>query len=141
MLSDHCPISAIIHFDFSHNNQQPMPTKMNQLEKRYIWNSNDDQTFSEVLSSPVFADVVQGLSHKQICPIQLKQEIRDLKRLKMAKQNSQKYQNKPWFDKNCQELKNQIKKKGKLLNRNPGDMNTREQIYILKKKMRNSIKT
>ena len=78
MLSDHCPISAIIHFDFSHNNQQPMPTKMNQLEKRYIWNSNYDQTFSEVLSSPVFAGVVQGLSHKQICPIQLAQEIRDL---------------------------------------------------------------
>ena len=27
-----------------------------------------------------------------------------------------------------------------MLNRNPGDINTREQIYTLKKKMRNSIK-
>ena len=72
-LSDHYPITAIIHYDLYHKDQQQAPTKMKQLENRYIWNTNNDQTFREVLSSSTFADKVKHLSHKQICPIQLAQ--------------------------------------------------------------------
>ena len=146
-LSDHCPITAIIHYDLYHKDQQQTPTKMKQLENRYIWNTNNDQTFREVLSSSIFADKVKHLLHKQICPIQLAQEIRDLIlevadscKIKKAKQNHQNNRNKPWFDKECQNIKCQIKRKGKLLNRNPKDNCTREEIYLLEKELGNLIK-
>ena len=51
---------------------------MNQLEQRYIWNSNNDQSFHEVLSSPSFVAKVFLLSEKQACPKQLAQGIRDI---------------------------------------------------------------
>ena len=51
---------------------------MNQLEQRYIWNSNNDQSFHEVLSSPSFVAKVCLLSEKQACPKQLAQGIRDI---------------------------------------------------------------
>ena len=52
-LSDHCPITALIHVDMGLEIQQKKITKMNQLEQRYIWNSNNDQSFHKVLSSPM----------------------------------------------------------------------------------------
>ena len=51
---------------------------MNQLEQRYIWNSNNDQSFHEVLSSSSFVAKVCLLSEKQACPNQLAQGIRDI---------------------------------------------------------------
>ena len=116
---------------------------MKQPENRYIWNTNNDQTFREVLSSSLFTDKVKHLSHKQICSIQLAQKIRDLIlevadscKIKRAKQNNQNNRNKPWVDKECQNIKCQIKRNGKLLNRNPRDICTRGEIYLLKKEFR-----
>ena len=47
---------------------------MNQLE----WNSNSDQSFHEILSSPSFVAKVCLLSEKQACPKQLAQGIGDI---------------------------------------------------------------
>ena len=77
---------------------------MNQLEQRYIWNSNNDQSFHEVLSSPSFVAKVCLLSEKQACPKQLAQGIRDIiieaadtGKIKKLKKHTI-TNNKPWFD-------------------------------------------
>ena len=71
-------------------------TKMNQLEQRYIWNSNNDRSFREVLSSPSFGAKVCHLSEKQACPKQLAQGIRDI-----IIEAADITNNKPWFDGDC----------------------------------------
>ena len=119
---------------------------MNQLEQRYIWNSNNDQSFHEVLSSPSFVAKVCLLSEKQACPKQLAQGIRDIiieaadiGKIKKLKKHTI-TNNKPWFDGDCKKIKSHIKLNGNLLKRNPKDYKLREQTFVLKKQLRNLIK-
>ena len=100
-LSDHCPITALIHVDMGREIQQKTITNMNQLEQRYIWNSNNDQSFHEVLSSPSFVAKVCLLSEKQACPKQLAQGIRDI----IIEAADIYTNNKPWFDGDCKKIK------------------------------------
>ena len=119
LLSDHCPITAIISVEFEQESKQNNNTKMYQLEKRYIWNSVNDETFRERLSSPLSADKVHYLSETVVCPKQLALEIRNLiieiadlceiKKINKKRETT----NKPWFDKECNKIKNHIKKKVK----------------------------
>ena len=59
--------------------------------------------------------------------------------IKKAK-NRSKLKDQPWFDKDCQIIKRDIQRCGKLLRTNPHDPSNREKLYFLKRKLRNLIK-
>ena len=132
ILSDHCPIMVTL------------TVKMLNLPDRFIWDTDSTGTFLETLKSEEYKTKVEGLLEKEDLKVE---DIKDLlidtantSRIRKTKKSHRKKTDKPWFDKTCLTLKNEIYSCGKHLRTHPDDMKTRERIYFTKKKLRNTVR-
>ena len=116
---------------------------MEKLPNKYIWDDDSSDTFTNILKSEEYELKVQALLDKK----DLKME--DVKELLMATANTAKIRktkarnkkkDQPWFDKECLVTKKEILLCGKILRSSPEDVNNREKLYTLKRKLRNMIK-
>ena len=148
LLSDHCPISAIINMNIEYENTYKIPKDitMKRMSPKYIWNDTCHEKFLDKLKSVNCSDRITSLSmNTSKTPSKLADQIKDLildmaNSCNIKKSRISKTSNKPWFDKECQELKNNIRKNGKLQTRNPKDYKLREETYIMKKKLGKTIR-
>ena len=143
-LSDHCPVAATIHISTPLFEEKTESPKLTPLPNRYIWGSDQRDTFDTTIKSESFKEKVNELLTMEDNPNlihkinhMLVKAAEDSKIKTVRKRSTQ---DPPWFDKECKELKTSITACGKTLRKTPHDAPTRERLYILKKKLRNLIK-
>ena len=145
LISDHCFISATIHLNTPLKETTTEDIKMQTMPDSYKWDNMSSQSFTEKLKTEPFKRKV----HELLTKSDLKME--DIKELLMKTADScpikktqnkrrNKQKDKPWFDNECYNIKNEIINIGKAIRTTPQDANNREKLYLLKKKLRNLIK-
>ena len=144
LLSDHCPITATIRMN-SNLGIDSGEISMETLPDSYIWKDDSTQAFQDTLSQEEFKLKVDNLMNKENLHVD---DIKELLQgaakdsdIKMTNNKRKlKKQDPPWFDDECRTLKNEINRNGKILRSSPDNIETRENIYVLKKKLRNTIR-
>ena len=144
LLSDHCPIMATLNLNSALKRTQGEEVKMETLPEKHIWNRENSETFTNVLKSEEYKQKVQILMEKRDLGMDDIKELlmstaRDSKVRKTKTRNNPK-KNQPWFDKECEDVKKEIRSCSKFLRSNPQDLVNRENAYILKRKLRNMVK-
>ena len=118
---------------------------MENLPDHYKWDDNSSRSLTEELNYDKYKKKAQELLVKKdlkiedikepilnaadSCPIR---ETRNKKRITKK--------DKPWFNNECHSIKKEIMECGKTLRSTPADVDNREKIYFLKRKLRNLIK-
>ena len=135
-VSDHCPLL----FEMTPKNvlKEDKMEKLGELPKAFILSLEDRAKFVETLKSPDMVQKVDSISSSvNIGSQELTTKITDLlietcdkAGIKPKKQNHRGKAREPWFDKECEELKNSIKRKCRKLRQNPRDKDLN--ICILK---------
>ena len=146
LLSDHCPIMANIQLK-SALKIESETIKLESLPDSFLWDENSSQVFTEKLQSEQSQEKVQKLMRNPNLKMEdVKEFILDTaKESKIRKTNNKKRkirkkENKPWFDEECQNIKREITKDGKMLRKTPSNIILREKIYVNKKSLRNMLK-
>ena len=115
-ISDHCPIFFEIK---ATPNKKTIPEpKLEESPKFFKIKSEDHEKLVDALKTQEMETRLSSLSNQTIGPQELVSEITsilldacDLAEIKPVRnKNSSSNNNKPWFDKDCQKLKNSIKK-------------------------------
>ena len=144
LLSDHCPITATIRLNIKlkveegHLSMEPLPDS-------YIWEEESSQSFQERLAHQDFKTKVDRLLLKEDLQVS---DVKELLHSAAKESNIKMTNNKrkvrkldpPWFDKDCKTMKNEINSLGKKLRISPNNVTAREDMYILKRKLRNTIR-
>ena len=137
LLSDHCPIMATITLTSALKATQFEEIQMETLPEKHIWDEESSMNFTNVLKSDECKLKVQALMGKEdLSTNDVKQFLMDTanaSNIKKAK-NRSKLKDQPWFDKDCQIIKRDIQRCGKLLRTNPHDPSNREKLYFLKRR-------
>ena len=145
LLSDHSPIEANISLGFNlkvHTEKLQMET----LPDSFIWDDDSSINFTQRLVSEDCKLLVEGLMSKNNLQME---DIRDLLKnvarasdIKMTNnKRHRKNKDKPWFDEECHSIKAEVNKCGKNLRLQPHSTETREKLYVLKKKLRNLVRS
>ena len=144
-LSDHCSICANLNIEVHLVEETPVEVELKDLPRRYLWNSEADQTFKDMLKSDTFQRKVEIIMNTPDNP-DLVHDIRNLLtdaadkcRVKKSKTRPN-HQDPPWFSDECRELKKKIQEYGKALRKDPHNVNTRQNLYINKNKLRNLVR-
>ena len=144
ILSDHCPIMATISLQ-TNLKVDTGNIKLKTLPDSFIWEDNSSVTFSEKLASEEYKRKVAELMSKDNL---IMEDVRDLlvdvaKRSEIKKTNNKRTTQKfdqPWFDSECKSIKKEIASYGMLLRSKPHCTKTRENIYIMKNKLKNLVR-
>ena len=144
LLSDHCPITATLRLG-SNLRIDSEDNSMEMLPDTYIWNDDSAQTFQDTLSQEAFKHKVDNLLRKENLHMndikELLQGAAKESNIKMTNnKRTQKRHDPPWFDDECRTLKKEINRNGKILRSSPNNVKARENIYVLKNKLRNIIR-
>ena len=144
LLSDHCSIMATIRLSRAMSCDQQKQIQMLDLPNKYIWDPESTVAFTEKLASDECKlKVDKLLSSKNMKMEDIKDLIMDTandSQIKKTKPMKNKRKDKPWFDKECSEIKREIMSCGKNLRTDPENANNREQMYTLKKNLRNTVR-
>ena len=144
VLSDHCPIMATLHLDKAIKHEEEVHIQMLNMPNRFLWDPDSSDTFTETLESDEYKIKVEELLAKRDLKIEdineLLKDTASHSQIRKTKNTHKKKKDKPWFDKECQIMKKEILSCGKYLRTHPNDVSTREKIYFLKKKLRNTVR-
>ena len=142
LLSDHCPITTTVRMKTNLNiDTGDVPLKL--LPDTYMWDDDSSQTFQETLRQEKFKTMVDNLMSKENLHMddvkELLQSAAKDSKIKMTNNKKKRRRNDPpWFDDECRNLKKEINTQGKKLRSSPDNVEAREKIYVLKKKLRNT---
>jgi hypothetical protein len=145
LLSDHCPIEASISLG-SNLEIRTEKVDMQVLPNSFIWEDDSSLNFTQRLASEDCRLLVEALMSKDNLKIEdIAELLRNVARASHIRttknnKNNKKNKDKPWFDDECQSIKSEINKCGKKLRSQPHNTETREKLYILKRKLRNLVK-
>ena len=143
LLSDHSPIMTSIRLNNTIQCDQEQHIQMVDLPSKFIWDSDSTASFTEKLSSEDCKQRAEILLSKENLKMEdIKMFLMDTakdSKIRKTKSNRRK-KDKPWFDKDCAELKNEITACGKYLRSDPDNVCNREKLYILKRKLRNAVR-
>lgn len=146
-LSDHSPIFSELEFSVNKNTNEP-PTELYERDQGYIWDDNCKEQFKALLfnakekldaanistrSNPDPNHLVDEIKHAilQACK---QTNLKKRKTTKSAKKN-------PWFDKECFELKRNIKNLGKRLQSKQGNKELRDELFRAKTNLKKLVKS
>ena len=144
-LSDHCPLLTSIKTEAVLEEKPFDEVHLQNIPRRYIWNEDADKTFRAKIDSPEFNEKVKTLLSSQNNP-SLVHDIQELLTSAADLCNIKKSKVKhgptdpPWFDEDCRNLKDNIRRLGKALRKDPNNPTTRESLYANKSTLRNKIK-
>ena len=147
LLSDHCPIRADIQLKSALKVDSQSAT-LHALPKTFIWDENSTHLFTQHLKSEKSEERVRTLLRKPNLEMEdIKHFIlntadeTDIKKTcDKKKRRPSENKNKPWFDKECQNIKSRITKLGNMIRRDPLNVETREKMYSEKKHLRNLVR-
>ena len=144
LLSDHCPIMATIALNSVLKRSLEKEVEMENLPEKHIWNAASSETFTNMLKSEEYKLKVQTLlSKNDLKMTDIKDLLMDTARaskIRKTRSRTANNNNQPWFDEECQDVKKDILSCGKSLRLNPQDVENREKLYVLKRKLRNMVK-
>ena len=147
-LSDHCPIyselnlsSPILKTELSHT------IKLHKKEPAFIWNNESKEDFETILKNTTTKNKLENLlNNEKPDPIEIVKTIKDtlMSTANICNFRKNKVTNKnitpPWFDKQCEKMKNNIRECGNKLKKDPGDNELRSDLFKQKKNLQKSIK-
>ena len=133
-LSDHCPLHATIRTKCILQKEKLSDAELIDLPNRYIWTLEDEVLFEDKLKSDTFKLKVEKIMAKENNP-NMVHEVRDLLtdtanecNIRKTRKNRGKG-NAPWFDGECEQLKQSIRLYGRKLRRNPHDPQGRHSMW------------
>ena len=147
-LSDHSPIFSEFKCFINKPEHKP-PIKLYERDQGYIWNDNYKEQFRTFLSNhkEKLEDINTATTSQDLDPNILVQEIKNailktcelsnFKKRKPKKTLTTKY---PWFDKECSDLKDHIRKLGKKLQSKQGNKALREELFRAKSNLKKMVK-
>lgn len=141
-ISDHCPII----FDLRTLSKRVSKPDETLKEPPKVFRINDDDLvrLKETLQSPAIAEKLNGMNsctNPQSLATNITNTLIEactLSEMRLKKTNIS-TADKPWFDRECQTLKNNIKKKCKILRMNKSDSNLQRQISSSNKELKKLI--
>ena len=142
-ISDHCPI----FFELKSTRKKVSEVDANLKESPVVFKISDEDLvkLKETIQSPEIADKLIDMSNTTNEPQALASGITNtlLEACSLAELRPKKIKfnttDKPWFDKECQTLKNGIKKKCKKLRANKSDFSLQQQISAKNKDLKNLV--
>ena len=148
-LSDHCPISFGIRVCSKYNKVNDIDTT--PIPIPYRWYKESEVTFKQRFAKP---DVQQRLSlltekikAKDIMCDEVIKEINQIFTLvadkslgKRKRSKNRKIKKHKWFDKQCHDLKSQLREYSRMVSRNPFDQSLRKYFFQIKKQYRKQLK-
>ena len=152
-LSDHCPLQYKIKLSVINSSDIPQEIDMHRAPPRCKWDEPTKTTYLESLASEKIKAIFEGtLSQENLAPETGISELtsallecggcdpatNDEKNKNLRK--SKPTNDRPWFDKECRDLKKMINSLGKDLRRNPTDVKTREKLFFKKRSFTNLTK-
>ena len=150
-LSDHCKLS--LSLKISGYTLQSDPTSLtkqcvtSKIATQYIWGNDSSQKIQEALSSPHSQHIIDTLCKSDIN--NLDETIESLTNLmhdcasqclrkRKGKQKSKK--SRPWFNVQCSRLKQEVRKLGKQLCKDPTNVQLRTTFYNAKRNFKHAVK-
>lgn len=146
-LSDHCPLYFTVElFNVVRGNTPTPEPSRAKAPKQYVWSCEGKQKFLDTITTAEFQakwDECIKIDHsdpnnavKYISEVLI--SAADRAKIKCVKRQEQR--DPPWFDKTCQDLKYNIKKLGKKVQREPKNDICRKELFEEKKKLKKLVK-
>ena len=144
LLSDHCPIVANIQLNKVLKCEEEQETQMLALPDKFIWDHDSTVSFTQRLASDDCRLRAEALLNKGNLKMEdIKSFLTDTataSEIKKTKSRRKRNKDKPWFNKECSDLKKEIILSGKHLRSDPNNVSIREKLYVLKRKLRNAVR-
>ena len=148
-ISDHCPTHFTL--DIGHTSKgvtEPEKGNVNPLPSAWYWDENSDKIFESHLknyeTSHKLNDILSSSDgNKMANDINvLLTTTAEKCGIKKRKKNNKRARSNiaPWYDKTCEITKNKVIHMAKLVKKSPLNLAYRENLYILKKEYKNTIK-
>ena len=146
-ISDHCAIHFSVDIKQNLCSKTTDTSLATPPPTTWYWDENSPEKFENFLKGNEAKDLIDRISRctdveKMACEISslmtYTADSCDLKKRKTG--NKSRHINSPWFDKECFELKNNIKKIGKNVQREPHNVESREKLYFLKMEYKTKVK-
>ena len=148
-ISDHCAIHLMIDIKENMGSGNEIPDDSPELPLPITWHWDDDsaaklETFLNRNETKDLIDQISRSSDGEKIAYDISSLLTyaaDSCDLKKRKQRTRtRHISSPWFDKECAELKNNVKELGNKVQREPYDAESREKLYFLKRKYRLKVK-
>ena len=114
------------------------------LPNKFIWDHDSTVSFSQKLKSDEYRLRAEALLSKDNLKMEdIKSFLMDTataSEIKKTKSRRKKKTDKPWFNKECSDLKKEILSSGKQLRSDPDNVSVREKLYVLKRTLRNAVR-
>ena len=159
-LSDHSPISAWTHLTKSHLTLNDSSNNLNKLQSlpfQFHWSFDSAENFKNAMASPTVVKAIDNFLQKQYLPVSastINDAIKDIQSiyinasklsLKLKKPKSKRkinsFCNKKWFDSDCKQTRNELRKLSNLKHAKPLDLSTRQSYHIKLKQFKKLLKT
>ena len=138
-LSDHCPIYSTIHLN-SVTKTKDMTDKTYETDPNYMFDEKSKSRFLAGLKSEEISEkIVKLVENDDISTLNLGIEIKKIliNNAKSCKVKTKKYKkgdcSAPWFDSECKNKKDNMRKLGKDLKNEPSNQNIRSSLSELKR--------
>ena len=146
-LSDHCPL----FFTLEVQNCLKTPTSSEQTKtkapKQYVWTERSKENYFAMIDSPEFKvkldkSVEVDHSDPNLLINYISVVLVDAaNKAKIKYRKCDSTNNPPWFDKSCQDLKENIKSLGSKIRKNCKDQSLKSELYAKKKELKKLIRT
>ncbi len=145
-LSDHCPIHTTLTLTYTRQTNDDKT--MTDIHPGFIWDMDAKAEYEKGLKSAPVEERIQNLLNNQSNePIHIAGEIRDIllknctdSNIKKKKNRTDGNNNEPWFDKECKNSKDNIRKLGKTLRKDPKDKGVRSELMSQKKTLKKMVR-
>ena len=143
-ISDHCPLFYEVHSKIEGKKQEE---NLQEQPGSFYLNPSDRQKLIESLKSPEQMDRLAALNSPDQDPQEMVAEMYKIlldacsrDNIKPRRKPSRSKNDDPWFDRECQKLKNSIKRKCQILRKNSSKTNLHADIFKENKLYKNMIK-
>ena len=145
-LSDHCPIYFTLELHSSLFNNPVTEAPRKTAPKQYVWPAEEKQKYMNSLQSQYFQTKLDRFSEVDLSDPNLAVsyitdvliDAAEKTKLKSVKRNIDK--DPPWFNDSCHDIKDNIKRLGKKVKKEPKNDHIRRELFSEKKKLKNQVK-
>ena len=144
-LSDHCPL--FFSLELNKKEKGSCTNNMREGPKHFIWSEKSKNDFCKQLNTPVTIHHIENTTTLHTHdPIKMVSDLTEILikpaievKVKTVEKKKKNAENPPWFDNSCEELKTEIKSRGKEIRRDPHNVYLKQQLTLSKKKLKKMV--
>ena len=145
-LSDHSPVFADVKLDIDTKDQdETIP--LHVRDQGYVWDEDCEEKFKQFLKNDketlekINQSTTQNSNANELAEVIKKSILEASKKCNLKKKKQIKIlKPKPWFDKECSEIKHKITKMGKKLRGDRENKEVRNELFQLKSKLKKTVR-